>query len=242
MTRCYEFYCLYEKTPERCDIKARAVTWRVESYMLAHKVRGVKFNYSQEDKDRFYNVFDEIGSEKAFASLGKQNVKKLPVGQFNVILVDPPWTYRIKTSYSPEKYYPVLSTQKISEMEIPTAKDAVLFLWSTNPVLEEALNVMKAWGFGYKTNFVWVKDRSGTGHYILGQHELLLIGIKGQIGTPLPENRPPSIINAPKTRHSEKPKVVYEIIERMYPNHKYLELFARIKREGWTSWGNEIEG
>jgi len=232
---------MYKKAPERCEIRSRMIDWRVNKYMDAFEEREVKFDYSPKDKDLFYEVFEELGSEYCYVVHDRvHDYSNLPDGQFNVIYADPPWKYNVKTNYSPEKHYPVLNTETICELEIPTAKEAVLFLWTTNPLLEDALEVMNAWGFKYKTNCVWVKKRSGTGHYVLGQHELLLIGIKGRIGTPLPGNRPQSVVNASKTKHSEKPKILYELIERMYPNARYLELFARNKREGWTSWGNQI--
>jgi len=208
--------------------------------MDAYKKKGVKFNYDPKDKELFLKLFERFGSEWNFVSVQKQHIKIPSFGEFDVIYADPPWHYNFLTSYSPEAHYPTLETDDICALKIPSSKDAILFLWATNPCLEDALKVMEFWGFEYKTNFVWVKNRSGTGHYILGQHELLLIGIKGKIGTPLAKNRPSSVINASKTKHSAKPEVVYEVIERMYPNAQYLELFARNKREGWTAWGNEV--
>jgi N6-adenosine-specific RNA methylase IME4 len=99
---------------------------------------------------------------------------------------------------------------------------------------------MQKWGFEYKTNLVWVKDKIGTGYYLRGQHELLLIGIKGKIGVPNEADRVSSVLIAPRNEHSQKPQEVYNIIEKMYPNCKYIELFARNKHEGWESWGNEL--
>ena len=163
---------------------------------------------------------------------------KLPEGKFNVIYADPPWEYYLPLRGSPDMHYPTMSTEEICRLEIPADENAVLFLWATNPKLEEALKVMKAWGFEYRTNMVWVKDKVGTGYYFRGQHELLLVGVKGNVGVPLEENRPPSVLMAPVREHSRKPDKVYEIIERMYPNGRYLELFARQQRPKWTAWGH----
>lgn len=163
---------------------------------------------------------------------------KLPDGKFNVIYADPPWEYYLPLRGSPDMHYLTMSTEEICRLEIPADDNAVLFLWATNPKLEDALKVMKAWGFEYRTNMVWVKDKIGTGYYFRGQHELLLVGVKGNIGVPLEENRPPSVLTAPVREHSRKPDIVYEIIERMYPNGRYLELFARQQRPGWTAWGH----
>lgn len=116
-----------------------------------------------------------------------------------------------------------------------------MFLWVTSPKLEEGLIVLNAWGFEYKTSMVWVKDKIGMGYYVRGRHEFLLIGTKGNPLKPEPENRFDSVIAAPRTEHSKKPSEVYERIEKMYPNGKYLELFARNERKNWKSWGNEVK-
>jgi len=172
----------------------------------------------------------------------EQNFEPLPEGEFNVIYADPPWRYDLPFAGSPDSHYVTKTTEEICKLQVASSQDAILFLWATNPCLEDALTVMKAWGFQYKTNIVWVKDRVGTGYWVRGQHELLLIGIKGNFHPPLEEKRCSSVINAPRTNHSKKPEVVYEIIEKMFPNQKYLELFARVKREKWATWGLEIEG
>jgi N6-adenosine-specific RNA methylase IME4 len=105
--------------------------------------------------------------------------------------------------------------------------------------LEEALQVIAAWGFSYKSNVVWVKDKIGLGYLVRNQHELLLIATRGSMPCPLPANRPSSVIAAPRREHSRKPDEAYELIERMYPDLPKLELFARYTRLGWDVWGNE---
>jgi len=87
---------------------------------------------------------------------------------------------------------------------------------------------------------VWIKDKIGTGYYFRGKHELILVAVKGNPLIPEESDRPESVLIAPRTTHSKKPDKIYSIIERMYPNSKYLELFARNTRKGWKSWGNEI--
>lgn len=177
---------------------------------------------------------------KTVKNKDKPPTPPLPEGKFSVIYADPPWEYYLPLRGSPDMHYHVMSTEEICKLKVPASEDAVLFLWATNPKLEDALQVMKAWGFTYKTNMVWVKDKIGTGYYFRGQHELLLIGTKGKIGVPTEESRQPSVLFSPAREHSSKPVEVYDIIERMYPNQKaYLELFARakIKRERWVYWG-----
>jgi len=171
-----------------------------------------------------------------------ENPPPLPTGQFDVLYADPPWKYKyVALDGNAETQYATMQLEDICKLEIPSAKDAILFLWATNPLLEDAFEVMRAWGFTYKTNIVWVKSGLGIGHYVRGDHELLLIGKKGNIPPPITKNRPSSVVKAPKNRHSKKPIELYALIERMYPNRKYLELFAREKRQGWRSWGLEVE-
>ena len=165
----------------------------------------------------------------------------LPIGLFNVVYADPPWKYDVNfLSCSPDSHYSTMTTDDIVALKVPCVDDCVLFLWATNPFLEDALHVMKAWGFTYKTNLVWVKDKIGVGFYFRGQHELLLVGVKGKAHPPHETNRFSSVLNAPVREHSEKPEEVYRLIESMYPDAKYLELFARgNKREKWASWGDQ---
>lgn len=106
---------------------------------------------------------------------------------------------------------------------------------ATNPFIEDVLKVMGVWGFQYKTNIAWVKPSFGTGFYVRGQHELLLVGGHVCIGVPANENRLSSVIRAPTGRHNKKPEEASRQIERMYPNRWYLELFARNSRSGCMS-------
>ncbi|KKL75858.1 hypothetical protein LCGC14_2050690 [marine sediment metagenome] len=177
---------------------------------------------------------------------GKKPTLPLPEGVFDVIYADPPWEYsNAGLGGAAEKHYPTMATEKICEMGIcgVAAENAVLFLWATNPLLTDALQVMKAWGFTYKTNFCWVKVGRETygklGFYVSGAHELLLLGTRGSM---LPDDeKPSSVITEPKSKHSQKPESVYGIIEQMYGNGKRLELFARNAkpRKSWTYWGDE---
>lgn len=162
---------------------------------------------------------------------------------YHVIYADPPWRYEhaVSSSREIENQYPTMSLDDLCELDVPAADDAVLFLWATSPKLEEALEVLRAWRFTYRTNAVWVKDRIGMGYYVRQRHELLLIGARGELPTPLAGARYDSVIEAPRGRHSEKPTIVYDMLEDMYPEFELLELFARRKySERWTAWGNEV--
>ena len=165
-----------------------------------------------------------------------------PEGEYQVLYVDPPWRYEFSetTSREIENQYPTMELDEIKGIEPPAADDCVLFMWATAPKLDQALEVMESWGFQYRTNLVWVKHAIGMGYYARSRHELLLVGKKGNLPVPDPANRPDSVIEAPRLEHSAKPPVVYELLESMYPDAAKAELFARGRRDGWESWGNEI--
>jgi N6-adenosine-specific RNA methylase IME4 len=178
----------------------------------------------------------------------------IPQDKYDVIYADPPWQYSNTLAKwgCAELHYKTMPTEDICAMEIPAADDSTLFLWSTNPFLEDALNVVEAWGFDYKTNIVWVKTnpenpgsdlkRPGSGFYVRGHHELLFVCTKGS-HLPNQKGKSPvsSILAAAPRNHSQKPEQFYALIERLYPNSRYLELFAREKHDGWDHWGNECE-
>jgi len=162
-------------------------------------------------------------------------------GVFPVLYADPPWRYEhVKTeNRAVENQYPTMTLDDICALTVPAADDAVLFLWATSPKLAEAMQVLTAWGFTYRTCMVWVKDKIGMGYYARQQHELLLIGAKGEPPVPAEADRPSSVLEAPRTQHSAKPPAFYDVIERMYPGVQKIELFARQTREGWAAWGNQ---
>ena len=166
--------------------------------------------------------------------------------RYAVIYADPPWHFEVYNEESriecaAGNHYPTMTLDEICALPVPhLATDAaVLFLWTTLPHLEEALQVVTAWGFAYKSNVVWVKDQIGLGYLVRNQHELLLIATHGDIPTPLPAQRPASVIHAPRREHSRKPDEAYELIEAMYPELPKIELFARSRRSGWAAWGNQ---
>ena len=162
---------------------------------------------------------------------------------YSVILADPPWKYDFSRSETRaiENQYPTMELEDIKSLPLSdlTGDAAVLYLWATAPKLPEALAVMDAWGFTYKTNMVWVKHNIGMGYWARGRHELILIGTKGDFPAPEAAERPDSVIEARRGQHSAKPDEVYEILERLYPGMARLEMFARSNRDGWQSWGSE---
>jgi N6-adenosine-specific RNA methylase IME4 len=184
---------------------------------------------------------------------------------YSILYADPPWAYRNRTIRGgAEHHYRTLSVQELAAFTIDerrvvehTAPDSVLFLWATWPMLTEALYIMKAWGFTYKTcAFTWVKTTAagkaatGLGHYTRGNTEPVLLGVRGRglkrinAGVPqvaledgLPEEE---AVLAPRGPHSAKPAEVRERIVKLYGDVPRLEMFARQRVAGWDAHGDGL--
>jgi N6-adenosine-specific RNA methylase IME4 len=185
--------------------------------------------------------------EAALAENIRAAASRLGEQRYGVILADPPWRFEPYSrttgmDRAADNHYPTMTLDEIEALSVPSASDCVLFLWATAPMLPQALSVMQAWGFTYKSHLIWVKDRLGTGYWARNKHELLLIGTRGGIPAPEPGTQPESAISAPVGAHSAKPEQFHEIIERLYPTVPRLEMFARAQRDGWDAWGAEAEG
>ena len=172
--------------------------------------------------------------------------------KYSVIYADPPWRYKVYSKKglgrSAESHYPTMSLEDIKALPIGelAAKDCALFMWITFPCMQEAFQVLEAWGFEYKTNIVWEKvrkdgqpDGRGVGFYFRNVTELLLFGIKGDRNRTLdPARSQVNLIRTMKREHSRKPDEIFPIIEACSPG-PYLEMFARGIRPGWTLWGDQ---
>ena len=163
--------------------------------------------------------------------------------EYEVIYADPPWQYDFSETDTRkiENQYSTMTTDDICNIEIPAASNAVLYLWATAPKLLEALQVIEAWGFTYKTNAVWDKRQMGMGYWFRGQHEILLVGTKGRFSPPPTSQRKPSVFSYERGKHSKKPDEIRELIKQWFPDALRLELFSRHAVDGWHVWGNEVE-
>lgn len=170
-----------------------------------------------------------------------------PKKRYGVVYDDNAWRfepYSRETGMdrAPENHYPTMTLDEIKALPIGeiAADDCVRFSWATIPMLTQALEVMAAHGFEYKSHYVWVKDKVGPGYWIREKHELLLIGTRGSIPCPAPGTQHDSALILPRGRHSEKPDFFLEMIETWYPNLPKIELNRRgPARPGWDAWGNE---
>lgn len=173
-----------------------------------------------------------------------------PSGGFSMIMADPPWRYEVRSpkgeAKSPQAQYGVMLLSDIKKMPVSVlaAPDAILWLWATNPMLPQALEVMAAWGFIFKTAGHWSKKTRhgkqafGTGYLLRCAGEPFLIGTRG---SPKTARNVRSVIEGQIREHSRKPEEAFAAAEALMPSARRIELFSRQQRPGWAVWGNETE-
>jgi site-specific DNA-methyltransferase (adenine-specific) len=175
--------------------------------------------------------------------------------KYNLILCDPPWSYQNwteKKNGAAKSHYKQLKQKDLCDLPVGdlAEKDSVLLMWATFPKLDEAMEVLTAWGFKYITApFVWNKVYShggpycGLGFYTRSGSELVIMGKKGK-GLPRKSQSVRQVITAPVIRpHSSKPKETFDRIDELFGTDiKRIELFARTKQPGWDAVGDEIDG
>lgn len=189
---------------------------------------------------------------------GSENLwRDIPGQKYDVILADPPWSYYGQKSKwaAAAKFYPTVSDQDMMSLPVGSvlAPRGVLFLWTTSPKLETAMECLRHWGLTFRgVAFVWIKSRK-DGQPVGAQGirpsivkptaEYVLAASRVEKGRPLKlhDESIPNVILSPKREHSQKPDEISSYIARMYPDTTRLEMFARTKRPGWDAWGNQVD-
>ena len=219
---------IQEKATE--EVKAKLSTGEVSINSAYQEIK------KEEKKEELEQIRLNIQKE-----VKKVDIEDIPE-TFDVIYADPPWRYDFAESSNRkiENHYTTMQTSDIAKMKVPAKENCVLFMWATAPKLLEALDVMKGWGFTYKTHGIWDKEKIGMGYWFRGQHELLMVGVKGKMSPPEASIRISSIIKEQRNKHSKKPDCVAEYIELAFYNKSKVELFCREPRNGWYSYGNQI--
>ncbi len=170
----------------------------------------------------------------------KENKK---IKKYKTIMADPPWSKNQKGARGAQKHYNLMSMKQIMELPVGdfAEENSVCWLWVTNSTIDEGYDVLRRWGFEPKSILTWFKFRPqlGLGIYLRNDTEHVILGIKGKM--PIHVKNQPSWFIAPTARHSEKPREIFMIAERCYPEEPRLELFARRRQPGWDAWGNEID-
>jgi N6-adenosine-specific RNA methylase IME4 len=173
--------------------------------------------------------------------------------KFAILYADPPWDYKGQTQHGGSgvsdtggavRHYSTMTLDELMRLDVPsiTADDALLFMWSSSPHLDQAVALMRAWGFSWATvAFVWDKLRVNPGFYTMSQCELCLVGKRGRIPRPRGARNIRQLVQSERREHSQKPDEVRKRIEAMFPTQAKVELFARERVDGWSAWGNEVE-
>lgn len=172
--------------------------------------------------------------------------------KYDVVYCDPPWKYKMSRQGAAAHHYDTMSLADLKKLPVPdiASPDCALLMWTTGPKLPEAIQLMEAWGFKYKTVFfVWIKKNktndnpcNGLGHWTRSSAEFCLLGTKGNPRRYQHSHSVQQTIIEARREHSRKPDVAVSRIEAFFgPNTKKIELFARQHRPGWTTWGNETD-
>ena len=169
-----------------------------------------------------------------------------------VLYCDPPWDYDGRTFLNQKAnetgaasdHYTTMRPKELcamgSAVKSICAAKSICFMWTTGPQLDISIDVLKAWGFKYKTiAFVWDKDRINPGYYTMSKVELVIVGTRGAIPTPRGTRNERQFLCSKRTEHSVKPKEIRDRITRMFPSQVKLEMFSRTPVEGWYIWGNQ---
>lgn len=253
---------LADETGQKPDTIRRAIRRVDEGGTLSHITGTEKFapkpepetksEWIKETEKEILETAKKIKVEKAAAVTEKKKqayqervnaVKETKeIVPPNFILADPPWKYNFSETDARkiENHY---DTEDVTCMvdHIPeTQPNCILMMWATAPKLKEAFELMKLWKFSYKTCAVWDKEKIGMGYWFRGQHELLLVGVKGNVSPPLEDFRVSSVFRESRTEHSKKPECVYSWIEKAFADKVRLEMYCRNPRDGWQALGNEI--
>ena len=207
------------------------------------------------DAGRQRNNHNEQTSQPLTKVNGSWVFPALPAQQFDIIYADPPWHYKGQLQHAGEgsdetggavRHYPTVTLDLLKTLDVPriAADDSLLFLWATNPHLDQAIELGKSWGFAWATvAFVWDKKRTNPGFYTLSQCELCLVFKRGRIPRPRGARNMRQLISAERGPHSCKPDAVRERIDRMFPISRRIELFSRGKNVGnWAVWGLDAYG
>ncbi|MBC6444028.1 MAG: transcriptional regulator [Alphaproteobacteria bacterium GM202ARS2] len=176
----------------------------------------------------------------------------LPSGRFDIIYADPPWDYKGQLQHAGKgsgdsggaiRHYPTVTLDQLKRLPIEriTADNGLLFMWSSSPHLDQAIDLGKAWGFAWATiAFVWNKMKTNPGFYTLSQCELCLVFKRGKIPSPRGARNIRQLVEVERGTHSSKPAEVRQRIEAMFPQQRKIELFAREHATGWTPWGVDV--
>lgn len=215
-----------------------------------------------QNKKTGYSIYKEEAKRRMKQNTLSELYPKLPNKKYDIIYADPPWDYNGKLQFDKSSTdvesidlskkifissatfkYPTLKTTELMKLPVQeiAKSDCLLFMWTSNPHLAQAIDLGKAWGFEYRTvAFVWDKMNHNPGQYTLSNCELCLVFKRGKIPTPRGARNIQQLVRSPRGKHSEKPMEIIRNIEKMFPIQQKIELFARRIVDGWDNWGLDV--
>jgi len=213
-------------------------------------------------KQTGYSIYNQDAKRRTKQNTLPSLYPDLPNQRFDIIYADPPWDYNGKMQFdksgkgvdeidlsknifisSAVFKYPTLTLDELKKIPVReiAKEDCLLFMWTTNPHLAQAIELGKAWDFEYRTvAFVWDKMNHNPGQYTLSNCELCLVFKRGKIPKPRGARNIQQLVRSPRGEHSEKPIQVMRGIEKMFPTQARIELFARRTVKGWFAWGLDL--
>ena len=219
---------------------------KIAQVVAAAEAEPEKYQHLVEDMDRTGLVNGPYKRLKVAMQAEKLRAEPPPFpgnGPYRVITADPPWPYEVRQedpSHRATHPYPQMSIEQICTLPVASMAhaDSVLWLWTTNHHVRQALAVVDAWGFQQRTILTWAKDRMGTGDWLRGQTEHCLMAVRGHPTVVLTTQT--TLLRGAMRANSQKPEEFYDLVESLCPAPCYLELFARKTRPGWDTWGDEV--
>ena len=209
-----------------------------------------------------YSIYNKEAKKRKKENTLEELYPKLPNKKYDIIYADPPWDYNGKLQFDKSSKsvneidvskkifissacfkYPTLKLDELKKLPINkiAKENCLLFMWTSNPHLVQAMELGKSWGFEYRTvAFVWDKMNHNPGQYTLSNCELCLVFKSGKIPTPRGARNIQQLVRSSRREHSEKPDEIREAIRKMFPTQDKIELFAREKIEGWDVWGLDV--
>jgi len=219
------------------------------SYIQQAKRLKKDFPEKLEEVRMGHKNFSEIKKELRLEKIKKQKealqkeVLEKPIGKYDVIVIDPPWNYQDDSVYDAKGFrgtcpYPTMTIDQIKNINLPAKDNCVLWLWTTNKHIFYCKDILDKWGFEIKSILTWDKENIAIGRWLRSQTEHCILAIKGK---PYYQNtKYGTLLREKRTKHSKKPDSFYKMVDEICGGRK-LDYFARSKREGWDSWGDEIQ-
>jgi len=210
------------------------------------------YREAQQNRGRFVtpsgaeNIWKQYFRQDEIDRIEQGIIESTPEGEYNTIVIDPPWPWIFEEKYDPgfwygrmAKPYPEMSLDDIAAIELPAADDCILWLWTTHKFMRHSFDLLDRWGFEEKMILTWVKSRISTGRWLRSKSEFCIMAVKGSPKVDLTNQT--TVLEGEAREHSRKPDSFYQMVESLCLGDRRLDYFAREQRPGWDCYGNEVD-